>query len=358
MKSYSIIIILTGLVFAACNSQTANSIATTQEGQVKQLCYFTYHQQNVFPGDSSLHRAEDGIGLKDGSIIVSDQAAGLRLIDRNGKSRPFGKFAAVGFTYEPPKHMLSPNGIWLEENGVYLLLTDLEDGKIYRVDLQTEGVTILYDHPYGVNAIYKDKTGAIWFTQSAHSTNATELVSELNQPVPHGAVFRMANEKSAPVKVIDSLYFANGLTMDKDEKHLYVSETMMDKVHDYNVDVKGGTVNYNGVAATILSPDNVLVDKDGRLFIASTFSNQVVAVDFKNHSQHIIFDGTTKENIQITNEMNRRDHLGLERLKFNATGMFSPLPGGITGMFFSYDSSTFYISNLGKDLLKYDWQTE
>ena len=339
-----------------CGSpKTGNEIKDTIKS-TKQLPYFTYHKENVFPGDSSLHRAEDGIGLKDGRIIVTDQATGLRLIEKNASNRPFGKFASVGFTYNPPDHMLSPNGVALEQDGEHLLMADLEDGKIYRINISTEDVEVIYDHPYGVNAVYRDKTGAIWFTQSAHSTNVKELVSELNSPMPHGAVFRMADLKSAPVKVIDSLYFANGLTMDKEEKHLYVSETMMDRVHAYDVDINSGTVKYSGVAANIMSPDNLLIDKDGRLFIASTFSNQVVAVDFKDHSQHIIFDGATKENIKLTNELNRRNHLGLERFKFNAAGLHSPLPGGITGMFFSTDGKTLYITNLGRDLLKYDYQ--
>lgn len=350
------VLIVAAFIHAGCGAPSANNENNVAAKEAKPLPYFTYHKENVFPGDSSLHRAEDGIGLKDGSVIVSDQATGLRLIEKDGKNRPFGKFAAVGFTYTPPAHMLSPNGMVLEKDGEHLLMVDLEDGKIYRINLTTEDVEVVYDHPYGVNAIYKDKTGAIWFTQSAHSTNVNELVSELNQPVPHGAVYRMADFKSTPVKVIDSIYFANGLTMDRDETHLYVSETMMDKVHEYDVDVTNGTVKYSGVAANILSPDNVLIDKDGRLFIASTFSNQVVAVDFKEHTQHVIFNGVTKENILLTNELNRRNHLGLERLKFNATGMFAPLPGGITGMFFSHDSLTFYITNLGKDLLKFDYK--
>lgn len=150
------------------------------------------------------------------------------------------------------------------------------------------------------------------------------------------------------MKVMDSLYFANGITMDPEEKNLYVSETMMDRVHAFEVDTKNGSVKYSGIAAYIQTPDNLLVDQRGRLLVASTNSNQVLAIDFKDHTQHVIFDGSTEENIKITNEMNRRNHLGLERFKFIPAGMFNPLPGGLTGMFFSRDSQTFYITNLGK----------
>jgi sugar lactone lactonase YvrE len=347
--------VLFAFSFLSCHyNKTSDENQNTARAD-KPLPYFTYHRENVFPGDSSLLRAEDGIALKDGRILVVDQAKGLRLIEKDGHSRPFGHFETVGYVYHPPQLIPSPNGVALEPDGKNLLMVDLTDGKIYRINLETEGVEIIYDHPYGLNAVYEDKTGAIWFTQSANNTTVAELVSELNQPVPHGAVFRMANLKSPPVKIIDSLYFANGLTMDKEEKHLYVSETMMDRVHAYDVDISNGTAKYNGVAANVMWPDNLLVTQDGRLFVASTFSNEIIAVDFKTHSQQIIFDGSTRENIKITNEMNRRNHLGLERLKFASAGAFSPLPGGLTGMFFSLDSQTLYITNLGKDLLKYNW---
>jgi sugar lactone lactonase YvrE len=219
----------------------------------------------------------------------------------------------------------------------------------------TEEVEMIYDHPYGVNTIYRDKTGALWFSQSTESTNVEEMFRDVNIPVPHGAVFRMADLKSVPVKIADSLYFANGITMDKDEKHLFVSETMMDRVHKFEVDSNSGLTKYMGVAANVGSPDNILIDQEGRLIVASPLYNQVIAVDFRNHSQHVIFDGSTNDNLKITNEWNRRSHLGMERLELLSADAFLPLPGLLTGMFFSNDGSTLYITNLGNDLLKYDF---
>ncbi|MEZ5022447.1 MAG: hypothetical protein R2728_04150 [Chitinophagales bacterium] len=45
-------------------------------------------------------------------------------------------------------------------------MSDITDGKIYRVNVATEVVELIYDHPYGINTIYRDKTGALWFSQS------------------------------------------------------------------------------------------------------------------------------------------------------------------------------------------------
>ncbi|NNE02859.1 MAG: hypothetical protein HKN52_06795 [Eudoraea sp.] len=285
-----------------------------------------------------------------------DQANGLRLIEKDGSNRPFGNFKDAGFVHLPPKQTASPNGMILEHDGTHVLMSDVADGKIYRVNVATEKVEMIYDHPYGVNTIYRDKTGALWFSQSAESTDLGEMFQAANLPVPTGAVFRMADLKSIPVKVLDSLYFSNGIIMDKDEKLLFVAETMMDRVHKLEVDIETGEANYIGVAANVGTPDNLLIDKEGRLIVASPLYNQVIAIDFKNHSQHIIFDGSTIDNLRMTNEWNRRSRLGMERLELLSPDLFSPLPGLLTGMFFSHDQRTLYITNLGNDLLKLDYK--
>ncbi len=354
MRLYIYVLLL--FPFIGCDSPKSNNQNISIEKSIEQPPHFTYQKESLFPGDGSLLRAEDGVSLEDGRIIVVDQAKGLRLIEKDGSNRPFGDFSAAGFLHLPPEQIAGPNGMTLEHNGQHVLMSDVADGKIYRINVATEKVEIIYDHPYGVNTIYRDKTGALWFSQSAESINLGEMFQAANLPVPTGAIFRMADLKSAPVKILDSLYFANGITMDKDEKHMFVAETMMDRVHKLEVDNKTGEVDYIGVAANVGTPDNLLIDKEGRLIVASPLYNQVVAVDFKNHSQHIIFDGSTKDNLKITNEWNRRSHLGMERLELLSPDLFSPLPGLLTGMFYSNDGQTLYIANLGNDLLKLDYK--
>ena len=356
MRLYIYVLLLIVLTFIGCDNSTSKNQISSSEKSIEQLPYLTYQKESLFPGDGSLVRPEDGVSLEDGRIIVVDQANGLRLIEKDGNNRPFGDFSSAGFLHLPPDQVAGPNGMVLEYDGQHILMSDVADGKIYRINLATEKVEMIYDHPYGVNTIYRDKTGALWFSQSAESINLGEMFQAANLPVPTGAVFRMADLKSAPVKILDSLYFANGITMDKDEKHLFVAETMMDRVHKLEVDSKTGEVSYISVAANVGTPDNLLFDKEGRLIVASPLYNQVIAVDFKNHSQHVIFDGSTKENLKITNEWNRRSHLGLERLELLSPDLFLPLPGLLTGMFFSNDGQTLYITNIGNDLMKLDYK--
>jgi len=354
MKLSLYLLLLFAITLTGCDSPKTNDKIQTTVESTNALPYFTFQKENLFPGDGSLLRAEDGVSLQDGRIVVVDQANGLRLIEKDGSNRPFGNFEAAGFVHNPPEQIAGPNGIVIEHDGKHVLMSDVADGKIYRTNVATEEVEMIYDHPYGVNTIYRDKTGAIWFSQSAESINLGEMFQAANLPVPTGALFRMADLESAPIKIMDSIYFANGITMDKDEKHLFIAETMMDRVHKLEVDINSGETKYIGVAANVGSPDNILIDKEGRLIVASPLHNQVVAIDFNNHSQHIIFDGSTENNLKISNEWNKRNHLNMERLQLLSPNLYQPLPGLLTGMFFSNDGNTLYITNLGNDILKYD----
>jgi len=354
MKLSLYLLLLFAITLTGCDSPKTNDKIQTTVESTNALPYFTFQKENLFPGDGSLLRAEDGVSLNDGRIVVVDQANGLRLIEKDGSNRPFGNFVAAGFVHNPPEQIAGPNGIVIEHDGKHVLMSDVADGKIYRTNVATEEVEMIYDHPYGVNTIYRDKTGAIWFSQSAESINLGEMFQAANLPVPSGALFRMAHLESAPIKIMDSIYFANGITMDKDEKHLFIAETMMDRVHKLEVDIKTGETKNIGVAANVGSPDNILIDKEGRLIVASPLHNQVVAIDFNNHSQHIIFDGSTENNLKISNEWNKRNHLNMERLQLLSPNLYQPLPGLLTGMFFSNDGNTLYITNLGNDILKYD----
>lgn len=356
MRTFLYVLIMIIFSILSCKAPESDNQISPPANQSGQIPYLTFQIDNLFPGDGSLLRAEDGVSLDDGRVIVVDQAHGLRIIEKDGSNRPFGDFASAGFRHEPPENVASPNGMVLESDGEHILMSDVADGKIYRTNIATEKVEMIYDHPFGVNTIYRDRTGALWFSQSAESTNLGEMFQAANLPVPTGAVFRMADLKSAPVKVLDSLYFSNGITMDKQETHLYVAETMMDRVHKLEVDTKTGKSSYMGVAINVGTPDNLLIDNEGRLVIASPLYNQVILVDFENHAQHVIFDGSTPENVRITNEWHRRSRLGMERLDQLSGDLFSPLPGLLTGMFFSKDGQTLYISNLGNDLVKLDYR--
>ena len=113
MKLSNYSLLLFAFAFMCCNSPKPDSKISATETATEQLPYFTYQEENVFPGDGSLLRAEDGVALADGRIIVVDQAKGLRLIEKDGNNRPFGNFSAAGFLHHPPEQVAGPNGMIL-----------------------------------------------------------------------------------------------------------------------------------------------------------------------------------------------------------------------------------------------------
>ena len=56
-----------------------------------------------FPEDRPLARAEDGVMLSDGTLIVADQRYGLAKINSTGQVEPFGNFESLGYEHNPPK---------------------------------------------------------------------------------------------------------------------------------------------------------------------------------------------------------------------------------------------------------------
>ncbi|RYY26215.1 MAG: DUF839 domain-containing protein [Chitinophagaceae bacterium] len=334
------------------SAQTPNISNNQSKKSTENLPYLTFEKKYLFPGDSMLSRPEDGVALTDGRVIVSDEQKGLRIIEKTGSNRPFGNFSDAGFVTNTTETPSAPNGLFLEHDKQHLLMCDYYTGKIYRINISSEKVVVVYDHPFSVNAIYRDKTGAIWFTQSDNNTNRN--VSSINSNIPSGAVYRLANEKSEPTTIVDSLHLANGITMDQDEKTLFVAESLMNRILSFDVDITNGKTSNHGVAAVVVGPDNICVDSQGRLIVASPITSTVTAVDFKNHSQHIIFDASTPETRKLADEWFFRSQTGKPRLDLFTRKLFGPLPGLLTGMFFSPDGRTLYIATLGKAILKLD----
>ncbi len=360
------VILIISLIFSAhaINPKSFEKTRTDSRTNCQSASFpnFKFSESNIFPKDKSLHHPEDGKALADGRIIVGDEEFGLRIIEKDGKSRPFGKFKEAGWIHNPPKFTAGPNGMFLESDGRHLLLADVYTGKIYRVDAKTEETKMIYDHPFGINSLIRDSKGTIWFTQSAKNVEekgVEDLFGAVNQPVDSGAVFYLPGSgndaKSPAVEAARNIYFANGIALDRVEKYLYVAETMMNRILRYEIDITKGTLTKRETYQYVITPDNTDFDKDGNLWIASPISNKVFAVDKKCRSLHTVFTAPSESNAKLQDEWIKRSHLGKPLLELFSPDLWNPLPGGaLTGMFWSQDYKTFYITGLGNAVLKVD----
>lgn len=323
---------------------------------------WTFADAELFPASRGLSRSEDGIVLPDGTVIVTEQVNGMVAIAPDGSSmRPFGRFAELGYVHRAPDHLSAPNGVTVEPDGRHLLIADLYNGAIYRVDIATEETELLYQHPFGVNVALKDSTGAVWFTQSTENVSGPDteprIFETMDTYATDGVLFRIPppgpdGALAAPEVVIDGLMFPNGLLIDEAAGTLYLTETTGHRVTSYDVDVASGAVSNRQVVVEMPTPDNVERDADGVLWIASPLGGRVVAFDPETGATQIVFRNQTEAGDAIVEELLRRVETQEPAMALVTPDAWAPMPGGLTGVIFAPDGRTVYLTGLGDALLK------
>ncbi|MEE4350112.1 MAG: SMP-30/gluconolactonase/LRE family protein [Pacificimonas sp.] len=321
---------------------------------------------SLFPADRALTHAEDGVVLPDGRLLVGDWDHGLVTLDANGVKEPFGDFAAAGFKNKPDPEWNSPNGVSFEPDGRHVLVADITGGHIYRVDTQTEAVTLIYDHPYGVNAVVRDPSGAIWFTQSTENEagegSEARMFAAADKPLGDGAVWRLSPDQigkpdEVATKVIEGLDFANGIAFDAARGKLYIAEILRSRIWSFAVDPVSGALSERRILATLPTPDNIELDDRGMLWVASPFANAVYVVDPDTGDRRTVFAPTPNDSARIVAETARRLETGEPILPLLTPAMWGPMPGLLTGVILAPDG-TAYVSNLGDALVKLDMTEE
>ena len=322
------------------------------------LPIWSFEPAMVFPADHSLTRPEDGVALADGRIIVADQIHGLRLVETDGTSRPFGDLAGAGYPHHPPDHNGGANGVSLEPDGAHLLLADVFGGGIYRVEVTSGATERVYQHRYGVNAAVRDSRGAIWFTQSTANTpeaGEARLWASVEVPTPDGALLRLGWQDgilaAEAVVVVDSLLFPNGLAIDEPGGHLYLAQTVGGRVLRFRVDVATGRVSEPSVFAE-LAVDNMRLDGEGRLWMVSPLSNELVVMNTVTGERHSAFLAQTTAQRERVAEFTRRGEAGESRMELLSPELWAPLPGIITGVILGPGHGPVYLTGLGDALIR------
>jgi sugar lactone lactonase YvrE len=331
---------------------------TTTEG-APDLPHWSFEPDAIFPADRSLTRPEDGAALPDGRLIVADQLAGLRLVEVDGTSRPFGTMATAGYVHRPPEHAGGPNGVALEPDGAHVLVADVFRGGIYRVDVATGATERVYQHTHGVNTAVADKGGGIWFTQSTRNgpqNGEEELFASVAVPVADGALFHLppapAGGERRAVQLVDGLLFANGVVLDEERGVLYVAETMASRVWRFRFDAAAGTVSDRTLALEVDHPDNLELDDAGRLWIASPIRNELVVFDASAGSVQSVIRISTPESDELVETIAARTRAGEPWLDLMVPALWEPGPGLVTGLILSPESGPVYMTGLGNALVR------
>jgi len=320
---------------------------------------WTFDSTMVFPADRSLMRAEDGVMLSGGRLLVVDQAAGLRLVEADGTSRPFGDLPGAGYMHHPPEHPGGANGISLEPGGTHALVADVFGAAIYRVDVSSGATEKVYQHTYGINSAVRDSKGTIWFTQSAHNTpedGEGRMWATVDRPAPEGALLRlpMVDGKLAAAAelVVDSLLFGNGVAIDEANGKLYVAETVGGRVLRYDVDLATGALSGRTVFVDSVGADNLELDGEGHLWVALPLSNEILVVNTATETRHVAFTSQTPAQAEMLAEFMRRGAAGEPRVGMISPALWSPLPGPPTGVILGGPGDPVYLTGLGNALVR------
>jgi sugar lactone lactonase YvrE len=323
------------------------------------LPHWTWDSTTVFPADRSLLRPEDGIALPDGRLIVSDQAHGLRMVEMDGSSKPFGDLVAKGYSHHPPEHNGGANGVALEPGGTHLLVADVFGGAIYRVEIASGATEKLYQHRYGINTAVRDSRGAIWFTQSAQNTpeaGEARMWETVDRPRSEGALLRLELRDGRPAGearvVVDSLFFANGVAIDETSGHLYLAETVAGRVLRYRVDLDSGRVSERTVFVDSVGADNLELDGEGHLWVAVPLNNELLIVNTATGARHTAFRSLTTAQQEVLQEFTRRGQAGVSRMELFTPAFWAPLPGLVTGVIVGPGADPVYLTGLGNALVR------
>ena len=328
--------------------------------KVAELPRWSFSSEMIFPADRSLNRPEDGVVLADGRLIVADQVHGLWLLEPDGTGRAFGKFAEAGYLHSPPEIVSTINGVTLEPSGSHILGADVFRGGIYRVNVATEEVEKVYQHPFGVNMARGDSGGGIWFTQSTRNGpefGERDLFRSVDVPTPDGALYYLPpvgnGDERAAVLLADGLLFGNGLVLDEEAGHLYVSETFKGVLR-FTVDVESGTVSDRTTVLDHVKPDNLELDAHNRLWIALPVTNEIGVLDLESGNFETVFSLMTPEKETMVEAITAHIEAGESWLDLFGPQLWEPAPGAMTGMILSPDDGTVYVSTIGNGLIRLD----
>lgn len=175
-------------------------------------------------------RPEDVIVSREGDVWLSDQSSACALLKEDGGLQRIGTAGGA------------PNGINMDREGRIVIANfggpETGNGPLQRLNPATGDVENLVTEIegrtlFGCNYPLVDSHDRIW---CSHSTWGP--LDKAFDGQDHGFIFRYDPDGSVEV-VAEGIKFANGITFDNDESHLYVCETTGCDVLRYRIESDG-----------------------------------------------------------------------------------------------------------------------
>ena len=100
------------------------------------------------------------------------------------------------------------------------------------------------------------------------------------------------------------------------------------------------------------TPDNMELNSEGKLWVASPLSNQIYSIDPENGESYVVFDAQTAAGANSVIEGLLRSEIGEGIVDLLVPETIGDMPGLLTGMIIGESPESFHIANLGEALVK------
>ena len=113
------------------------------------------------------------------------------------------------------------------------------------------------------NSLAVATNGDIYWTDSSTQFDLFDGVYDVLAD-PSGRLVKYDSKAKTNTVLINNLHFANGVVLAKDESFVLVAETVMSRVHRYDLKTKKHTVFIDGLPGI---PDNIQADGSGNFWL-------------------------------------------------------------------------------------------
>ncbi len=212
-----------------------------------------------------LRRPEGVMAADDGTIYTTDARGHCARIGKDGKTFFYGDLGGM------------PNGVCLDRDG-NCIIANIGNGQVQSLSPDGKHRVLMTEadgkRMYTPNFPFIDSKNRLWVS---NSTDHEDLNVALQKYIPDGSVVLI--EKGKARLVAHGMCFANGLTLDAEEKYLYVAETIKRRILRYEIAPDGALSQAQVYGPDFLGkvgfPDGIALDEAGNLWITFPGCNAV-----------------------------------------------------------------------------------
>lgn len=285
----------------------------------------------------NLSRPECVLAQKNGTLWVSDNRHAITEIKSDGTQSNWGESGET-------------NGITMDKHG-NIYFVDWEHNQVLKM-LPDGAIELVLDklngEPLGpTNYVLADSQGRLWV---AISTRRHPWFVAAVDPQPDGHILLI--DQNGARMVADGITFTNEVRLDKDEKYLYVAETMACKISRFPVNEDGSLGEKETFGPESLGDthyvDGFSLDSEGNVWVTTVLRNGLMIIDAKTQEAHTVFEDPNEAALEAAYKAVEKKALTPEQM-FACAGSTLQLITSIN--FAGEDLKTVYMGSLAMNKL-------